>query len=69
MIVSVSQGDRGRLYDANGVEITAAVSVDTDNGKVVRLRMDENGRLLINGSEPLMEEKQFDAPLRFVPFE
>jgi hypothetical protein len=71
MIWDVNQAEPwepGKVYDANGEEITYVVGMDTDTGEVVQIKHD--GKSLVfnaDRSDVVLEGKKYPAPLRVVP--
>ena len=63
-------GDRGCVFDADGVQIPHAIRGDTETGEVQYFLPDESNPKLIRraaNGEPLSGIRHFKAPLRVEP--
>ncbi len=74
MIWDVNQAEPwkpGRVFDANGVEITNVVRMDTETGEVVQIAVDPHGRFVFkaDGSDLETVQNVFPAPLKVIEME
>lgn len=62
-------GPTERVVDANGLEYTHTLEVDTETGRIEQYKTDDNGKVVIseNGEEPV-RETVFAAPPLVVIF-
>lgn len=55
-----------RIVDANGIEWKKCIEVDTETGRIVRLKTDANGMIVAENGEIAREEIYAAAPLAVV---
>lgn len=66
MNVSVENGDRGTLFDADGVKLKGMIiSANLDTGEVLEYVIDDSGKVVIEDNEAMMATKFYRAPLIF----
>lgn len=63
MKVSVDDGDRGQLFDANGLEIHKAISADIDTGEVLQFETNPEGRVSVPVTRIM---RAYPKPLTFI---
>jgi len=67
MIVSVSNGDKGLLYDADGLQIDKCIEANLDTGECVCLAVDDAGKVIVQEDEAKKNVIMHKPPLRFEP--
>ena len=65
-IVSVDNGDRGTVFDANGVEVEYCLSANLKTGKCKEIGRDRKGRFILAGDEVKRIVRFRKAPLTFI---
>jgi hypothetical protein len=68
-IYSVDAGDRGRVFDGDGLEVTKIIYVDTRDGYAIRLKHKPNGELDVDHDAGIFrrEEVWIKQPVTYVP--
>lgn len=67
MIVAVSHGDKGLLYDADGSLIHRCVEANLDTGECVCLAVDDKGKWIVEDDQVKRIVVTRKPPLRFEP--
>lgn len=65
VVVSVANGDRGRVYDSSGLPIAECIEANLNTGRCVVFHRDKSRRLVIDGDEVMRRTIRARAPLSF----
>lgn len=63
---SIDRGDRGRVFDGDGIEQEFVLAVNLSDGRCVRFKHDGK-RPILSGAEFAREDAVLKMPVRFVP--
>jgi len=65
VIVSVENGDKGFVTDANGLEVRRCLQADLETGECICQVLDKNGAIQLLGNEIATTKIKRPAPLKF----
>ena len=77
LIVSIDRGDKGRVFDAEGVEVKGYISANLTTGRCIMYDLDYNGKKFVSRDwtpvcgniEAVKMAVYHPAPMRFVPYD